>query len=166
MRRSAVIASSEETLRTPGDDLAGLHKALAAVSSVMRPYPTTLCPDESVREALALFSQRRFRHLLVCEGDKLVGVVSDRDLLRFLIDRPDGIEAPVGEMMTREPRTIRPTSPISEAATLMIRNRIHCLPVVNASGDVEGIITSSDLLGVLHAVQYWIERRLDPAVAA
>ena len=66
-------------------------------------------------------------------------------------------------MMTRAPRTIRPESSISEAAKVMLRNRIHCLPVVDANSVVVGIITSSDLLGVLHAVQYWIERHAAPA---
>lgn len=166
MRKSAVAESDTATERPRSGDLAALHKAIAAVSSVMRPYPTTLCSDETVHDALELFSTRGFRHLLVCDAGRLVGLVSDRDLLRFLIGHPDGIDTPVGQMMTRSPRTIRPDSPISEAASLMIRNRIHCLPVVTAAGEVEGIITSSDLLGVLHAVQYWIERRFDPSAAA
>lgn len=165
MRRSAVVVDDSRG-GGPQDDLSGLYKVLATIGSVMRTDVMTLYPEETVGDALALFGERRFRHLLVCEGRRhLVGLVSDRDLLRFLIDHPGAMQTPVGEMMTRRLRTVRASNPLSEAASLMMRNRIHCLPVVDDDGVVEGIITSSDLLGVLHAVQYWVERRMDPSRA-
>src|SRR5439155_22449179 len=111
-------------------------------------------------EAVTLFSARQFRHILVTEGDRLAGVLSDRDLLRAFARKGGTAEGSVASVMTRSPLTIPPDASIAEATRLMTKHRINCLAVVAPDGRLQGIITTTDLLQALYAVQVWLERRL------
>src|SRR6185369_16379374 len=77
------------------EDSVGLQRALCTVEHLMTREMITLTPTQSVGEAMALFGARRFRHVPVVDGDTLVGVLSDRDLLRFLARRGAGVEETV-----------------------------------------------------------------------
>jgi CBS domain-containing protein len=142
------------------EDSDGLRRALCTVEHLMTRDITALRPDQSVSEAMSLFAARRFRHIPVQDGDRLAGVLSDRDLLRFLARRGAGLDETVGSIMSRNPITIAADAPVSEASRLMIQQRINCLLVVDATGRLDGILTTTDLLRALYAVQHWIERRL------
>ena len=142
------------------EDAVGLRRALCTVEHLMTRDMVTLSPHQPVGEAMALFGARRFRHLPVKDGDTLVGLLSDRDLLRFLARRGAGVEETVESIMTRNPITISAGAPVSEATNLITHHRINCLPVVDAAGTLVGILTTTDLLRALYAVQLWIERRL------
>jgi CBS domain-containing protein len=149
-------------------DLRGLAtpEALAAVPTrvgeVMTREVMTLSPQQSFLEALSLLARHRFRHLLVMDVDKrLAGVISDRDLLRFMTRRPNLDDAAVADFMKRDPVTVHTETPLSTAIVEMLTRRINCLPVVDAEGRVEGILTSTDLLRVFQHVQEWIEQRAE-----
>lgn len=129
------------------------------VAEVMTRNVITTAPDHSVQEAITLVARHRFRHLLVvAEEHRLVGVISDRDLLRFMIRDPQWGEAAVAEVMRTNPVTVSPQTPLSTAIAEMLTRRINCLPVVNAETQVLGILTSTDLLKTLHQIQEWIEQ--------
>ena len=112
---------------------------------------TTLSPEETAGEALALCRQRRIRHLPVVEGGRLVGIVSDRDLRSATPALGDPARAAalaeirVGEVMARDVVTARPDDPIDGAANTMRERKINCLPVLEEDGLV-GILTSSDVM--------------------
>jgi CBS domain-containing protein len=92
-------------------------------------------------------------------GDQqLAGVISDRDLLRFMIREPQWGTAAVAEVMKVDPITVNPDTPLSAAVAEMLKRRINCLPVVDANNQVVGILTSTDLLRTLHKIQEWIEQ--------
>lgn len=98
-----------------------------------------------IGDALDLIRSHKIRHLPVMEGDRLVGVVTDRDLR--LGSGADGT-APDGtvEAVMSEPAiTTSPGTPVEGAARLMIERRIRCLPVIEDSALV-GIITETDLI--------------------
>lgn len=132
---------------------------LTRVADLMTRRPVSLRPEQTVREAVALFAERRFRHLLVVEGETLVGVLSDRDVLRFLAENPNGAKAAVQSVMTRQPLAVVPSTSLADALGLIIKQRINCLPVVDAAGTVEGILTTTDFTRALYAIQYWLESR-------
>lgn len=129
------------------------------VSEVMTRNVVATAPDHSVQEAITLVARHRFRHLLVVTGDQhLAGVISDRDLLRFMIREPQWGGAAVAEVMRTDPITVRPDTLLSAAITEMLNRRINCLPVVDGDERVVGILTSTDLLRVFRAMQERLEK--------
>jgi acetoin utilization protein AcuB len=106
----------------------------------------TVGPDTAVDEALEVIRTHNIRHLPVLEGDRLVGVVTDRDL-RLALDPGAGEPgtARVEDVMSRTLVVAHPHMPIEGAAALLAHHRIGCLPVVE-EGVLVGILTESDLL--------------------
>jgi CBS domain-containing protein len=149
----------------PLTDLSGLmNLGVVAVTpthveEVMTREVVTLSPNHSFQEAITLVARHRFRHLLVVDtAGRLAGVLSDRDLLRFMIREPHWDEATVAEVMKTDPVTVQCDTRLSTATTEMLSRRINCLPVVDEEGRVRGILTSTDLLKAFQQVQEFIER--------
>lgn len=129
------------------------------VGEVMTREVISLAPQHSFREAIALVARHRFRHLLVVDAEgRPAGVVSDRDLLRFMIREQHQDTATVADVMKADPVTVRPDASLAVASAEMLTRRINCLPVVDEGGRVCGILTSTDLLKAFQHVQEWIEK--------
>jgi acetoin utilization protein AcuB len=116
---------------------------------VMTRHPTCVCTRTTAAELVRQFHERRFRHFLVCEGELLVGVISDRDVIRLfgLEDFPErnSLEAlTAGELMSTDLVTVEPGTPLIRAVELIVENGISCLPVVQ-EGRAIGILTTTDL---------------------
>ncbi len=139
-------------------DVAVQGEAPTRVGEVMTREVVALAPEQSFQEAITLVARHRFRHLLVVNADqRLAGVISDRDLLRFMIRNPDRDASTVADVMKNDPITVRPESPLSTAIAEMLTRRINCLPVVDAEGRLVGILTSTDLLRAFQKMQERIE---------
>lgn len=125
------------------------------VSNWMTREVVTVSGTTGVRAAAALMQARNIRHLPVMEGERLIGIVTDRDLREampppalfldvheadYLLDK-----VPVCDVMTKRVVGVSPDVSIAKAADLMIRNKIGCLPVLEGEALV-GIITESDIL--------------------
>src|SRR5262245_3275221 len=125
------------------------------VHDVMQTKIFTVTPETRLPEALRLTAQRGIRHLPVLDGDKLVGIVSDRDLKRAMPSSATSLEAheltylldrlTVGEIMTRTVITIGAMFPIEAAARLMVQGTIGALPVTDG-GRLVGLVTETDVL--------------------
>jgi acetoin utilization protein AcuB len=125
------------------------------VQDVMQTKLYTVTPATTLPEALRLTSQRGVRHLPVLDGDRLAGILSDRDLKRAMASSATSLEAHalnylpdrlhVEEIMTRAVITISRMSPIEEAACLMVQEKIGALPVTD-DGRLIGIVTETDVL--------------------
>lgn len=111
----------------------------------------TIPAGTSLAEAYRTMQHHDVRHLPIVQGDVLVGIVTDRDL-RFATSRlhpaPFSEEADVSHVMARNIITATPLDPVEEAARLMRRNKIGCLPVLDGPKLV-GIITATDLLDAI-----------------
>lgn len=123
--------------------------------------------DEPLWRVRDLMQQRRFHHVLVTEGHRVVGVVSDRDVLAAInpaADRPVVAQSSdlatlnkrVHQVMSREIVWVTAETPIVAAGDLMLRRRISCLPVFGAGDCCAGIVTTAD-------VMRWCLARLTPA---
>ena len=112
---------------------------------------TALSPQNSVLEAVNVFTECGFRHLPVVDAaGKFVGVLSDRDVLRAMIRKSQSDRTSIESIMVREPVTARPDMPLADAIDVVIFHRIGCLPILDAAGKLCGIVTTTDLLGAFH----------------
>lgn len=140
------------------------------VSGAMTPDPVTVLPARSVKETLALLARHGVTALPVVDADgRLVGVVSEADLIRESVPRdprshlraagPDAHRPrTVAEVLTREPVTVHPHDDLADAVNLMTTRRLKSLPVVDADRRVVGVIARSDVVRLL--------ARPDRAIAA
>jgi len=121
--------------------------------------PVTITPEVSVTDALRLMSEKKIRRLPVLDGQgRLVGIVSDRDLLLASPSPATSLaiweihellaKLTVEKMMTREVITVPEDTPLEEAARVMADSRIGGLPVMRGATLV-GIISESDLFKTL-----------------
>lgn len=123
----------------------------------MSPDPVTITRDTTVREARRLLRYYGIRHLVVVDDDRVVGVVSDRDVrleissVRTAINNGtvahlvyDG--RTVDQIMSRPVHSITLNEPVEAAARLMLSRRISALPVVEVDDRLRGMITTTDCL--------------------
>ena len=129
------------------------------VRDYMTPNPESLDVNHSLLDAVLLLRRASLRHIPILENGSLVGVLTDRDVARFapsiLLPLPAEEynlvfeETPVGKVMTRNPLSTTPDTPLAEAVDVLYRNRLGCLPVLQGT-QLVGIITVTDLLRALH----------------
>jgi CBS domain-containing protein len=121
------------------------------VSQNMTPDPVVAAPDLCVSAALQLMDECLIRHLPVVSQGRLVGVVSDRDLLGATAWRVVGSttkhDKVVGDVMHREVVSISPDDQIVAALVEIVVGGVGCLPVLD-DGNLVGIVTEVDLMGL------------------
>ena len=116
----------------------------------MTKQPATVAPDSSIGAALGRMHSAEVRHLLVVDADRLVGIVSHRDWRRVQAGETSaGWESQaVARIMTEDPVTVAPETPVTVAARVLLERKIGCLPVRDGEAIV-GIFTTSDALDAL-----------------
>ena len=125
------------------------------VRDLMTKNPLTVPLDTPVVDARRMMLERRIRHLLVTDGPRLAGIVTDRDIrlnlpspatslsvweINYLLARMT-----VGSVMTKTVITVDPERDAQNAARLMLDHKIGALPVMDG-GTLVGIMTESDVL--------------------
>lgn len=138
---------------------------------IMTPDPVTVSPDVSVTDAAHLMSSKHIGSLPVVEDDKLVGLVTEGDLImqdakvhfptylsllggyvfapgatdRFESALRKAVGANVRDVMTREPVTVTPEALVTDVATLLVERDVSRVPVVEGEKLV-GIVSKSDIV--------------------
>ena len=149
------------------------------VADVMTPDPIVVQPDTPLKDAIQILAEKHISGLPVVDAiGKLVGVISETDLMWqetgvtppayiMFLDSVIYLENPnqydrdlhkalgqtVGEVMTKDAITVKPTKPLREAAQLMHERNINRLPVLDESGKVIGIVTRGDIIRFMAANQ-------------
>lgn len=104
-------------------------------------------PDASVLDALALMAQKNIGALMVVEGGKLVGVLSERDYARKVILHGKSSSIDVREIMTKEVVTVSPSHTVDTCMAIMTGGRFRHLPVLDgADDDLIGVVSIGDLV--------------------
>ncbi len=129
------------------------------VAKVMIENPITVQVNESLEIVASILFENHFRHLPVIDstGD-LQGVISDRDILSFVMQAPPGrvverleqmwSKYRARHVMTKTPETVSPDTDLAEAGSILLENRISSLPVVEGNRLV-GILTESDFVRLM-----------------
>ncbi|CAN5615165.1 CBS domain-containing protein [soil metagenome] len=106
----------------------------------------TIAPDAVVTALLAALAEHRVGALVVLDGDRIVGIISERDVVRSLHDRgASALELPVSELMTSPVISCSPGDGIDQIALLMTERRFRHMPVVT-DGSLIGIVTIGDVV--------------------
>ncbi|MCP3137713.1 CBS domain-containing protein [Pyxidicoccus xibeiensis] len=132
------------------------------VGELMSRELVTLKETQNLSKAEELLRLHRIRHLPVLRQGKLVGLVTHRDLLRAsAMHATDPASQPLwaADIMTRDVETVGPETPLKEAVGLMLKHKYGCLPVVDPSGVLLGILTEADLVRYAHHLIGELDRR-------
>jgi CBS domain-containing protein len=117
------------------------------VRDVMNKNVMVAEPEITVKEAAGIMSQHHIGSLVVVKSKKIVGIITERDILVAVARGKDAELTTVEEIMSKDVVTIAPDKTVEEAVNLMIKHKIKKLPVVDAD-ELVGIITASDIIVV------------------
>jgi CBS domain-containing protein len=118
---------------------------MTQIRDVMTPNPTTCKPQASVVDAAKVMAQEDVGSIPIAEGDRLGGVVTDRDIvIRVVAEGRDAQSVTVGEIASRDLVTVSPDDDLDRALELMAENQVRRLPVIE--GDkLCGIVAQRDI---------------------
>ena len=126
------------------------------VSEIMQTRVITIGLDDTLEHIQKLFEKHKFHHVLVVDGGELLGVISDRDVLKEISPHINTLsedsralktlKKKAHQIMTRTPITAEKHTLMEDAASLMLSKVISCLPIVSGSGQIEGILSMKDIL--------------------
>jgi len=130
-----------------------------SVASIMSKPVVTVELDDSLSLVKEIFDNAQFHHLLVVEQGKLLGVISDRDLLKAISPNLGTAAEKVADLatlnkkahqiMSRKPVCINQSEPASRAVELFQSHRISCIPVVDDHQKPVGILSWRDILKII-----------------
>lgn len=125
------------------------------VREIMMGSPVTLKPEDTLDLANDVIALGRIRHIPVVDDGRLVGILTERDLIGAAASRIFGLKQQsksallksvlIKEVMKKRVVTAAPDTPIKEVARLMAEKKIGCIPVISA-GMVVGLVTTTDIL--------------------
>jgi acetoin utilization protein AcuB len=130
------------------------------VGDWMTSNPMTIEDDASVIEAIHVLKEKNIRRLPVMSKGKLVGLVTEKMLFGYMPAKATTLDqwelhyllskTPVKAAMNASPHTVRPETPIAEAAKLLHDRKLNGVIVVDPSGKLVGILTTTNALEALH----------------
>ena len=131
---------------------------LQSVGTIMTSRVVTIAMDDSLEVIRDIFKKVKFHHLIVVDGEKVVGLISDRDYFKAISPYVDTmsethrdratLEKRAHQIMSPSPVTVERSCPIQEAARVMLDRSISCLPITYSDGSVAGVVTWKDVFKV------------------
>lgn len=122
---------------------------MTEVASIMSRELVSVAPASPLQEAARQMSARHVGAALVLDGERLLGILTERDVMRAFAEHGEAAMR-VADCMTANPETIEPSETTAQAAVLMIHGGFRHLPVVEG-GTVVGIVSIRDLMRLVIA---------------
>lgn len=137
---------------------------MSTVAQILRTKPTqtvhTIAPQFTVYEAVKAMAAHGIGALLVMDGERIVGIVTERDYARkIVLAGRASKETPVAEIMTRAVLFVSPQQMTEECMALMTENRVRHLPVLD-NGRLVGLVSIGDLVKDIISEQRFIIEEL------
>ena len=120
-----------------------------SVQDVMTTNPTTVEPGTSMKEAAQLMKKEDVGALPVVEGARLVGMITDRDIVLRAVAEGK-LDATVGGIASKDVVSVDPQQSLDEAARLLAQHQLRRLPVCEEDGRIVGIIAQADVAQIGH----------------
>jgi signal-transduction protein with cAMP-binding, CBS, and nucleotidyltransferase domain len=141
-----------------GDDMQ-VHDRISEVLNQKAEGIWSIAPGATVYDALALMADKHIGALLVMKGNRLAGLISERDYARKVILKGrSSKDTRVDEIMASDPITVDPSCTVDKAMRIMTENRVRHLPVLGRDGSVLGLVSIGDLVNwIISAHQETIE---------
>ena len=126
------------------------------VNDIMTTQVVTADMDDTLGKIQKVFEKNRFHHIPVLDGGEVVGVISDRVLLREtspFINAPSAnnrdfntMKSKAHQLMNRDVKCVAKDVSVEDAAEVLLTERINCLLVLSDSGHIDGMVTTKDVL--------------------
>jgi CBS domain-containing protein len=117
-----------------------------SIRDVLPPRFDPVEPATSLGDAIRLLDEQGRGALVVCEARRVVGIFTERDVLRDIAGNEVDLATPVSRFMTKDPTCIGSAARLAEAISTMIEGGYRNLPLVDESGDEEGMLSSLDVV--------------------
>jgi CBS domain-containing protein len=142
---------------------------MKSVAQILKTKPDravyTIRPDETVYEAVKKMADKGIGALLVTEGDRITGIVTERDYARkIVLAGRSSKETQVSVIMTRDVLCVSPQQTNEECMALMTENRVRHLPVLDR-GKLMGLVSIGDLVKDIISEQQFIIEQLEHYIA-
>lgn len=125
------------------------------VRDYMTKNPIVFSPDDDVKDAFNMLIENSIRQAPVVEDGELIGIATDRDLRMAMVQNLKMNSLTVGIVMTKDPVIITEDTKITDAGKIISIGKFNAIPVIEESGKLSGIITTTDILN------YFIEQMED-----
>ncbi len=123
-----------------------MHHQHKSIRDLMTPDPRAIEPSTPIAEAARAMKEEDVGPLPIVEGDRLVGILTDRDItIRVVAEGKDPQSTTAGEIASRELVTIDPQQDLDEALRLMAQHQVRRLPVCEEDGRLVGILAQADV---------------------
>lgn len=142
---------------------------MTAVAQILKSKPDqtiyTITPAALVFDAVKLMAEKNVGALIVIEGEKIVGLITERDYVRkIVLMARSSKETPVRDIMTSQVMYVRPDQTSEECMALMTENRLRHLPVMD-KGKLAGVVSIGDLVKDVISEQKFIIQQLEHYIA-
>jgi CBS domain-containing protein len=125
--------------------MAGPTRSPLTAADVMTTHPRTCSAFSSVLEASVLFQDADCGAVPVVDGGRPIGILTDRDVALAVANNPDLGNLPVADFMSKDVISVAPDASLEEVGALFGQEGLHRILVVDAAGQLQGIIAWSDL---------------------
>jgi len=117
------------------------------IREVMTANPTTVSDRDSIRDVARIMKDQDTGVVPVCDdGNKIIGLVTDRDIVvRLIADGKDALTAHVNDVMTKSVRKVHEDATVDDVLSLMSSSEIRRVPVVNKNDELVGIVSIGDI---------------------
>ena len=112
-------------------------------------HPACVGSGTSVLDTLRVMREEGVGAVLVCDGTRLVGIFTERDVLNKLFENPVDESVPVDRLMTPEPQVLKLDDPLGKAVRLMTERGYRHIPLVDGTGKQAGMISAKDIVNYI-----------------